>query len=125
MATKCRNICSGDLVHYISISTRQLQVNASDADFNMLFTDAVDYLAKLETPSGELLFDGVNIETPITHVFTIRHDADVEQNGANRWISYNGKRIRIVSTKNIEEKNEWLELKCQATGLLSKAASNA
>jgi len=91
----------------------------STANFHQQFTIIKTAWAKVETPSyagsGENKFNDVALASAITHVFTIRYDAD-NVITAEAFVEWEDNHYRILKTINPEERNEYQELRCQLLG---------
>lgn len=110
-----RKVCIGDLNDVIKLQTRDITEPIFDVvDFDENFTDLPDVFAKVETASGKTIFDGVNTDVNITHMITIRFDAVIT---AETWVEFEGRRLDIIDTEDLEERHEWLLLMCLERGV--------
>ena len=72
---------------------------------------ASDIAAQVITQSGVKKLNGQSIEEGGgTHLFTIRHRTDVL---SKHFVSYDGRRFRILGMSNVDERKVWLELTCE------------
>ena len=78
--------------------------------------------AKIQTVTGKTLFDGVAREDrAITHAVTIRKLAGVT---SEAWVRLpDGSRLDVVHVQNFDERGEFLELLCEASGLETRNAA--
>lgn len=110
-----RKLCIGDLKTLIKISDRRLtEPGFSETNFGEEFPDAKTAWAKVRTINGRTLFNGVDTDIALTHEISIRYDPSVT---SESWIQLtDGTRLDIVDTQNLEERNEYLILLCNARG---------
>lgn len=112
--------CIGDLRDEIVIENRNITPVLEGVDFGEEFTENYTAMAAINTPNGKTFFDGINTEINVTHVIGLYFDATVT---AESWILFNGRRLDILSLKNLDERNEWMEAVCVERGLATLAAS--
>ena len=119
---KKRQICLGDLTNSIILQDRAITPPLSGFDATETFTtnDTVD--AKVDTSRGETIFDGTNTEVDVTHIFTIRFISGID---AQTWISFKSQRFDILDVENLEERDEFLKLRCTNRGVDTNAANQA
>lgn len=91
-------------------------------DFTETFTDSATVWSLIETVTGKTFFDDVDTAVNVTHHIYIRYDETVT---AETWILYDGRRIDILNVESLDERNLFMLLVCNETGLASKAASEA
>ena len=118
---KKRTLCAGALDRVITLENRAITVTPNNVDFVETFSAPVEVAAAIETSRGSTLFDGVNVEQVITHKFYIRYDSSVT---AETWILFESKRYDIVDVENLEERSQWMLLRCNQKGLSAKAATS-
>ncbi len=100
----------GDLNKLITLQARAISPPVfGDPDFGETFTDSGDVWAAVNTVDGKTFFDGVNADINITHEILIRYDATVT---AETWIEMDNRRIDILKSDNLDERDEWLMLTC-------------
>ena len=121
---KHRKICVGDMRDRISLQTRAITEPAfSTTNFTETFAGADKTWAKVVTIAGKTVFDGVNQDVALSHEVTIRFDSGVT---AETWVLLaNGSRLDVIVTEDLEERNEYLLLKCRERGTKDKAATAA
>ena len=120
---KHRKICVGDLNNTITLQDRAITAPSSGFDATEAFTtNTPDAWAKIDTSRGETVFDGSDTEVDVTHVFTIRWLSGIT---AETWILFDGERFDILDTQDLEERNEWLIMKCTNKGTTANAANEA
>lgn len=120
---KKRQACIGDMRDEIVLQDRSItppDFNAVDFTENFTPTDTV--WAEINTVSGKTYFDDVNTEIDITHEILIRFDPAVT---AETWILFDGRRIDILTTEDLDERHEYMLLTCNDTGESAQAASEA
>lgn len=67
-------------------------------------------------------FNSVNVDELPTHKFTTRWRADID---AELFLEFDGLYFEILDLENLEQRNEYLVLKCRQTGAVEKEASAA
>lgn len=111
---KKRRICTGDLNRKIKIQVRALETPEEDGvDFSETFIDHKTVWAMLKTTRGSQLFDGVALENPYTHEFYIRYICNVS---FENWVEYCQDKYDIVDTEVLDERNEFIVLRCKKRG---------
>lgn len=122
-----RKVCAGDLDRVVTIQDRAIQPPTDSVDYTLLFTDGVatpdgQIFASIKTVTGEEVFDGHNVGTPVTHHIIIPF---IEGVTAETWVKLeDGTRLNIVQggVEDLDERNEFLLLRCTTTG--SETQSN-
>lgn len=122
---KKRIVCVGDMRDVITLNDRDITpplFNTVDFDenFQPISTVNPQTLSLIETVDGKTYFDGVNTETPITHIIYIPFNDVVT---AETWIEFEGRRIDILRVEDLDERHEFLKLTCTERGLASREAS--
>lgn len=102
----------GDLRDRIKLHVRSIGTPAVDsASFSEEYDTGVDLWSSIVTldlqGAGLSVFDGVNTNERPTHKFKIRYRAGVTKENV---ISWRGQYYKIMSIRNPEERNEYLEL---------------
>lgn len=120
---KKRQVCIGDLNITITLQNRAITPPLSGVDATETFTDSnPDIWAKLETGRGQTIFDGTNTEVDITHIFTIRFISGIT---AETWISFESQRFDILDVEDLEERHEFMILRCTNKGTDSNLVNSA
>lgn len=118
---KKRKICIGDMDEQIVLQSRNITPPATDGvDFSETFTGKATVWAMVNTVSGQTLFDGTGTERDITHEIGIRFLSGVT---AEDWVLFNDERIDIVDVQDLEERHEFMLLKCSNRGTTANAAN--
>lgn len=118
-----RQVCVGALRHRIEIETRTLTPPALAAvDYGETFSNTISVMSHIETVSGETVFDKTNVETLISHRFYIRFRTDVT---AESWIKFNSEFYDILTTENLDNKGQFLLLRCNKRGDVVKPVNVA
>ena len=111
---KLRKSSVGDLRECISLEQRAIAAPSFDsASFTQDYEVIAEVWAKVETRSEQRTFDNVNIGEIITHEFTIRHRDDVT---SEIRIRYKDVLFRIIKIENLEERDDYILLKCKEDG---------
>lgn len=110
-----RKVCAGDLRWRVVLQNQTITEPAfADTDFGEKFDGDKEIFAKVRTLSGKTFFDGVNrIDVALTHEVTIRYDIAVT---AETWVRYQDRRLDILDVEDLEERHEWMVLRCVERG---------
>jgi len=119
---KKRQPCLGDLDTEITLQDRTITPPTITVDFSETFTENAIVWAKMDTVRGKTAFDESEIERDITHEFTIRFLTGVD---AETWILFESQRLDIVDVEDLEERHEWLVLRCAKRGPTTQAVNDA
>jgi len=118
---KKRQVCIGAMDNEIQLQDRNIIPPVfGSPDFDDNFSTTATVWAAINTVDGRTFFDGVNTETPITHVFFIRFDSTVT---SETWILFDLRRFDILKVEDFEERGEFMKLICIDRGLASAAAT--
>lgn len=118
---KKRKLCIGALRNKIKVYDRNIQEPVDGSvDFTENFTNETTKYAYIETTRGVDIFNGVELIGNASHLFYIRYDSSVT---SQSWIEYNEKYFDILQAENIDERNEWLILRCRERGDKTKLAN--
>lgn len=113
-----RRVCVGDLDSRVRVYHRS-QVppafGSVDAAFAFQAVSGDGYVwARVETVGGKTVFDGVAGDRRVTHEVTIRHLAGVT---SESWVLLeDGTRLDVVLAEGLDERGEFLLLRCDARG---------
>lgn len=114
MRRKRRIISIGDLNQLIKIQERslntQFQTGVKD---QITFTTIAEPWAMVETTKGSIFFGGVGLDREYSHKFYIRYRCNIDQ---TKFIEYKKKRYDILDVENLDERDEFLLLRCFPTG---------
>ena len=115
---KLRKQSIGDMREVISLEERSLTApDFASAVASETYDKILDVWAKVETRSGIEMFNGVNTREEgvaiYTHQFTIRYRDDVT---SQTRIRYKDNLYKIIDSENLEERSEYLLLRCRIDG---------
>ena len=69
--------------------------------------------------NGRTIFNGVDTDIALTHEITVRYDPDI---GAETWVQLvDGTRLDVVDTQDLDERNEYIVMLCNARGTTEAA----
>ncbi len=120
---KNRQVCVGDLDTIITLQDRAITPPLFGVEATETFTDTdPDIWSKLDTGRGQTIFDGTNEEVDITHKFTIRFINGIT---AQTWILFESQRLDIIDVEDLEERHEFMILRCNNRGTTANAANEA
>lgn len=105
----------GDLNKKIKIQARAVYSSFQSGGHSQgaNFTTIANPWASVETTRGRQQFDGVELKTAYTHKIVIRYRKDFDQ---TNWVEFNKERYDIVDVEDLDERHEFLLLKCKLTG---------
>ena len=118
-----RKICPGDMNARITIQSRAITApSASGSDLIETFATTNTVWAAIKTVQGVEIFDGSNVVAIATHYFYIRYISGLT---AESWIQYNSKYYDIIDIQNLEERDEFMLLRCSERGTTSNLSNQA
>lgn len=122
---KKRRLCIGDLDRKIKVQARSIVPPASGSvDFNESFTQVLYVWALVQTTLGSQFFDGVSLPNPFTHKVYIRYRSSHVVT-AEDWVEIDDVKYDIVDVEDLDERHEYLLLKCKKKGANTIAANFA
>ena len=119
---KRREPCIGDLDTEITLQDRAITPPTTSVDFTETFTENAVVWAMVNTVRGKTVFDGANVERDITHEFTVRFLTGVD---SETWILHEAERYDILDSEDLEERHEWMVLRCAKLGTTTDAVNDA
>lgn len=118
-----KKVCIGSLKYNILIQKRSI-TSPANVDFGEEYTNVANVWAAVKSSSqiggNQFVFSKTNIQENITHLFTIRFRSDVD---INNWILYREQRYNIVSIKELDFDQRFLQLNCNLKGDSSQESS--
>ena len=118
-----RQICAGDLDRRITLTTRDIQTTEIGIpDFSEDFTGAIERWAMIQTEKGDEFFSFNNLDRVFSHSFYLRFDPLVT---SSYYIEFDGNRYDILNVEDLDERHEFLRLKCAVLGDQTKASNFA
>lgn len=127
--SKRRRVCIADLDRQISIQNRAIQSPTNEPDYTELFSAgsstssglvAGDVWAMIESTAGKTVFDTAGVERVVSHKITTRFFDGVT---AESWILFNGNRYDVVSVENIDERGEYMVMRCVFRGVSTSSVN--
>ncbi len=111
---KNRKFCVGDMRDEITLENRSINPQDADSiDFIEDFSESNVIDAAIETVRGLETFDGVNVESIVTHKIYIRFIEGVTE---ETWVKFKGRRLDIMDVENLDERDQFLLLRCKERG---------
>ena len=120
--SKKRKVCIGNLDRIVKVNSRVIQAPVSDVDYTEEFIQLIEMHANIETVSGVTFFDSTNVERDITHFIYIRFFTGITP---ENWLIFNDEYYDIIDQQNLEERDEFLLLKCNKRGPVTKPVNQA
>jgi len=108
---KSRQICIGDMRDQITLENRAIR--PEEIDFAEDFTTVITVFALIETARGLETFDGANVVNLITHKMWIRFIPGITE---ETWVLFDDRRFDIMDVESLEERKEFLLLRCKERG---------
>lgn len=119
---KRREPCIGDLDTEITLQDRTITPPTTSVDFSETFTENAVVWSMVNTVRGKTAFDEAEVERDITHEFTIRFLTGVD---SETWILHEGERYDIIDSEDLEERHEWMVLRCAKLGPTAQKVNDA
>ena len=120
---KNRVSCIGDMRERVKLHNRTIQApNFGETDFSEDFSGVKEVWANVNTATGKTLFTDINVDVALTHEIIIRYDASVN---SENWIEYRNRNLKIVVVEDLDERHEFLRLKCTDRGDKDLGAAQA
>jgi len=117
-----RVACIGDMRERVKLHIREIVAPVFEGvDFTEKFSGIKEVWANVKTVSGQTIFI-INIDVSITHEIIIRYDADVD---SETWIEHNKNNFKILDVEDLDERHEFLRLKCAKRGDKDLGAAQA
>lgn len=121
---KKRQVCIGDMRDRINIQSRALTAPiGSGVDFTETFSNTNAIWCTINTSSGEVIFDGTGIERDVTHKVYARYISGIT--GEDWILTENNERFDIIDVENLDNRDEYMLMRCTNRGTSSNAASEA
>ncbi len=113
----------GDMRERIKLHNRAIQVPDFGAtDFTEKFSGVKEVWANVRTVTGKTLFTDANVDVALTHEIIIRYDKDIT---SENWVEYRDRNLKIVAVEDLDERHEFLRLKCTDRGDKDLGAAQA
>lgn len=107
---KCCEIDAGKLRKRVSLQ-RISKVPDGGGGYDTSWSEYAQAWAWVKPLSGAEQLVGMQLEASITHDVIIRHRDGVT--AADKIVLENSRELNILSVIDIEERNRWLQLRCQ------------
>lgn len=108
-------VCIGDLSSSIILQNRAISTPVGDGvDYGETFTTNTTAWARIDTVSGETIFDDTNTERDVTHRFYIRY---IDGITSETWIEYDSIKFDILDVENLNEEGRFLRLRAAKRGV--------
>jgi hypothetical protein len=108
---KADTICVGELKKSIKIINRKIEPD--EVSHTMDMTDSISAYARIDSTSGNPMFNGVNTEDQPTHFFYIRYGYTIEK---NYTIENNNNYFIVQTIENLNEENRFLKVSAIKNG---------
>jgi len=124
-------VAAGDLREQATVRLRSIAAPAADGvDAQILMQDAKTVWVMAVTDSGSEFFDGVNLSHAYTHKFFMRFIPNTVFPRSGRMspqerITYKGREFQVVDVENLEERDEFLQVKAVERGSADTAVNAA
>lgn len=114
-----RLVCIGAMKHSIAIIARAIETLS--VGYTMDFSNTTTVFAAIKTKKGTPVFNGVNIEQELTHVYYIRAGYVTVEN--NYTIFFNNKYYKVIDFEDMEEEHRFIGIISVERGLSSNKAN--
>lgn len=120
---RLRKVPIGDMKTPVIVHQAEILAPTVGVDMGRSITKIIEpWWCKVTTVSGVTMFDSSNIEQVITHDFQGRFDDRISE---SMVIELKGEYYRVVSVEDMEERNQFLRLRCTVRGMISKEVNLA
>ena len=120
---RLRTIPTGDMKTPVIIHQAEIMAPSVGVDFGRKITEIVKpWWCKITTVSGVTMFDSSNIEQVITHDFSGRYHPDIDK---DMVIEYDGEYYKIIGSEDLEERQQFMRLRCTVRGSINKEVNYA
>lgn len=109
MAVGFRAPRAGELRRWVELQDKDQTASAGDS-LDEVFTTLATVPARVRAIFGGRVVDNVHDAEVATHTVIIRHRSDT---AAWRWIRFDGRRFKVVSVMDPDERGIWLEILAQ------------
>jgi SPP1 family predicted phage head-tail adaptor len=111
---KRREPCLGDLRQRVKLHDRDIQEpKFGDPDFTEEFSGTKVVWASVKTIMGQTIFTGANVDVALSHEIIIRFD---ERVNSETWIEFEGNNLNIVNVEDLDERHDFMRLRCMKRG---------
>ncbi len=108
------DICIGDLKRPIQIISHTITPPMlENPEYTIDQEDIIKRWAAVKTFPNVAVFDTANTEQTVSHDFYVRYSSLIT---SEHWILFKGLRFNIVLTENLQERDEYLRLRCNIRG---------
>ena len=123
LVRKRREPCLGDMRDLIKIHDREIGTpNFGDANFSENFSSTKKVWASVKTVSGQTFFTAANVDVGLSHEIIVRYDAAIT---SESWIELNGNNLKIISVEDLDNRHDFLRLRCTDRGDKDLGAAQA
>lgn len=120
---RLRRVPVGDMRTPVIIHKAAILAPTAGVDMGRKIAPVVSpWWCKVTTVTGVFVFDSSNIEQVITHDFQGRYTPDISR---DMIIESEGNYYKIVSVEDMEERHEFLRLRCTERGSIAKEVNKA
>jgi len=112
-----QGICVGDMRDRVTVYVRTATPSRTNGvDLSEVLSSAVTVWAAVTTKEGKEIFDGTNLKGVATHWIYIRYLSGLT---AEKWVEYNGEYYDIIDVQNLDERGDFMLLRCSVRGTTS------
>lgn len=118
---RLRKVPVGDMRTPVIIHQAEILAPTAGVDLGRSVTAVIDpWWCKVMTVNGVYIFDSSNVEQQITHDFQGRYTSGIDR---DMVIEYAGEYYKIISVEDMENRNEFLRLRCVIRGAVSQGVN--
>ena len=113
----------GSMRHRVKLHGRKIvEPIFGETNFTEKFSGDDEVWAKVKTVNGKVFYGGAGVDTSLTHQVVIRFDSAVT---SDSWVEFRGRNLKIVSSENLDENDQFMLLNCVDRGSKTVEASKA
>ncbi len=113
----------GDMSDRIKLHIRAIKSpEFGSQNFTEDFSGTKEVWASVKTVVGRTLFTGANVDVALTHEIIIRYDENVT---SETWIEFQSNNLKIVTVEDLDNRHDFMRLKCTERGDKDLGAAQA
>ena len=112
-----RAVCIGDMRDRVTVYVRTATPSRTNGvDLSEVLSTPTSIWAAVVTKEGKEIFDGTNLKGVATHWIYIRSISGLT---AEKWLEFNGEYYDIIDVQDMDERGDFMLLRCSVRGTTS------
>lgn len=118
-----QKVCSGDMRDKIIIQVRAITAPGNGVDFTETLNQDKTVWSAIKTVKGVEIFDNTNMSLGFaTHYFYIRYIKNINK---DKYLTFENNYYTIIDVQDLDERHEFLLLRCNLRGSVSNTVNQA